>query len=109
MPMIRPLALIIHPSDAPLTGISKLAEARDCSVHVSRSVDEAERVLAAFPIEQQKIIFADLAVCHGAGWNGYRTAARKVRAFSVDLLRSVAFARSLRAVRPSQQSFHARQ
>jgi two-component system response regulator HydG len=71
MPMVKPLALIIHPTDAPLTGISKLAEARDCSVHVSRSVEEAERVLAAFPSEQQKFIFADLAVCHGAGWNGF--------------------------------------
>src|SRR5512145_2803827 len=69
--MVRPLALIIHPTDAPLNGISKLAEARDCSVHVSRSVEEAERVLAAFPVEQQKLIFADLTVCHGAGWNGF--------------------------------------
>jgi transcriptional regulator with PAS, ATPase and Fis domain len=69
--MVRPLALIIHPSDAPLNGISKLAEARDCSVHVSRSVEEAERVLAAFPNEQQKFIFADLNVCHGDGWNGF--------------------------------------
>jgi len=69
--MAKPLALIIQPSDAPLAGISKLAEARDCSVHVSRSVEEAERVLAAFPNEQQKFIFADLTVCHGAGWNGF--------------------------------------
>ncbi|MGE5216358.1 MAG: sigma-54 interaction domain-containing protein [Chloroflexota bacterium] len=69
--MVRPLALIIHPTDAPLTGISKLAEARDCSVHVSRSIEEAERVLAAFPIEQQKYIFADLALCNSADWNGF--------------------------------------
>ena len=41
--MAKPLALIIHSTDAPWTGISKLAEARDCSVHVSRSVEEAER------------------------------------------------------------------
>ena len=69
--MVKSLALIIHPTDAPLNGISKLAESRDCSVHVSRSVEEAERVLAAFPIEQQKLIFADLAVCHGASWQGF--------------------------------------
>ena len=69
--MVRPLALIIHPTDAPLNGISKLAEARDCSVHVSRSVEEAERVLAAFPSEQQKVIFADLTLCHGQGWNEF--------------------------------------
>src|SRR5688500_6406095 len=70
-PMVKPLALIIHPTDARLNGISKLAEARDCTVHVSRSVEEAERALAAFPIEQQKFIFADLTVCHGESWNGF--------------------------------------
>jgi transcriptional regulator with PAS, ATPase and Fis domain len=69
--MVKPLALIIHPTDAPLNGISKLAEARDCSVHVSRSVEEAERVLAAFPTEQQKVIFADMTLCHGQGWNDF--------------------------------------
>jgi transcriptional regulator with PAS, ATPase and Fis domain len=69
--MAKPLALIIHSTDAPWTGISKLAEARDCSVHVSRSVEEAERVLSAFPAEQQKFIFADLAVCRGAEWHDF--------------------------------------
>jgi transcriptional regulator with PAS, ATPase and Fis domain len=69
--MVKPLALIIHPTDAPLNGIAKLAEARDCSVHVSRSVEEAERVLAAFPTEQQKVIFADMTLCHGQGWNEF--------------------------------------
>lgn len=69
--MVKPLALIIHSVDAPWTGISKLAETRDCSVHASRSVEEAERVLAAFPVEQQKFIFADLAVCHGAVWHNF--------------------------------------
>ena len=66
--MAKPLALIIHATDTSLTGISKLVEARDCSVHVSRSIEEAERVLAAFPIEQQKFIFADLSLCQGASW-----------------------------------------
>src|SRR5918992_3616168 len=69
--MLKPLALIIHPTDGPLNGISKLAEARDCSVHVSRSVEEAERVLAAFPRGQQKVIFADLTLCHGQNWNEF--------------------------------------
>lgn len=61
--MAKPLALIINSTDSPLAGISKLVEARDCSVHVSRSIEEAERVLVAFPLEQQKFIFADLAMC----------------------------------------------
>lgn len=68
--MAKPLALIIHGADTPLTGISKLVEARDCSVHVSRSIEEAERALAAFPIEQQKFIFADFSLCHGSSWQG---------------------------------------
>jgi transcriptional regulator with PAS, ATPase and Fis domain len=67
--MAKPLALIINSSDSPLAGISKLVEARDCSVHVSRSIEEAERVLVAFPLEQQKFIFADLAMCQDTGWH----------------------------------------
>ena len=75
--MAKPLALIIHASNTSLTGISKLVEARDCSVHVSRSIEEAERVLAAFPIEQQKFIFADLSLCQGASWQGLTERIRK--------------------------------
>ena len=71
--MVKPLALIIHSTEAPLAGISKLVEARDCSVHLSRTIEEAERVLTAFPIDQQKFIFAELAVCQGATWNGFTT------------------------------------
>ena len=78
--MVKPLALIIHSSDAPLNGISKFAEARDCSVHVSRSVAEAERVLAAFPMEQQKFIFADLNVCRGDSWTSFTEKLRECSA-----------------------------
>jgi len=66
--MTKPLALIIQSSDAATTSISKVAEARDCSIHISRSIDEARRVLAAFPCEQLKYVFADLALCHGPSW-----------------------------------------
>jgi len=69
--MTKPLALIINSTDSPLMGISKFVEARDCSVHVSRSIEEAERVLVAFPVEQQKFIFADLALCQDNGWRGF--------------------------------------
>ena len=67
--MTKPLALIIQSSDAATTSISKVAEARDCSIHVSRSIEEARRMLAAFPTEQLKYVFADLALCQGPGWN----------------------------------------
>ena len=69
--MVKPLALIIRSAEAPLPGISKLVEARDCSVHLSRTIEEAERVLTAFPADQQKFIFAELAVCQGTVWNGF--------------------------------------
>ncbi|HEY2920774.1 MAG TPA: sigma-54 dependent transcriptional regulator [Candidatus Binatia bacterium] len=80
--MAKPLALIINSSDSPLTGISKLIEARDCSVHVSRSIEEAERVLVAFPLEQQKFIFADLAMCQDTGWHAF---AERLRGNSTSL------------------------
>jgi hypothetical protein len=37
---------MIHSLDSPLGGVSKLLEARDYSVHVSRSLDEADRDLS---------------------------------------------------------------
>lgn len=74
---MKPLALIIHSIDAPLTGISKLVEARDCSVHLSRTVEEAERVLTAFPTDQQKFIFADFTICQGNGWNSFTARLRE--------------------------------
>jgi transcriptional regulator with PAS, ATPase and Fis domain len=67
--MTKPLALIICPNEAPQAAIVKLAEARGCSVHLSRTVAEAKRVLEAFPPDQQKYIFADLSVCRGTIWN----------------------------------------
>ena len=80
--MAKPLALIINSTDSPLAGISKLVEARDCSVHVSRSIEEAERVLVAFPLEQQKFIFADLAMCQDSRWHVF---AERLRANSNSL------------------------
>lgn len=69
--MARPLALMIQSTDSPLGAVSKLLEARECSVHVSRSLDEAERVIAAFPVDQLKFIFADLVFCQGGSWHGF--------------------------------------
>jgi transcriptional regulator with PAS, ATPase and Fis domain len=75
--MARPLALMIHSLDSPLGGVSKLLEARDCSVHVSRSLDEAERVMAAFPTDQLKYIFADVTICQGPSWHNFTERLRK--------------------------------
>ncbi len=83
--MVKPLALIIHSTEAPVTGISRLVEARDCSVHLSRTIEEAERVLTAFPDDQQKFIFADLAVCQGNTWSNF-TARLKDRCTNLALI-----------------------
>ena len=69
--MTKPLALIIQTNEASLTSIAKFAEARGCSVHVSRSIGEARRVLAAFPFDQQRFIFIDLALCQGSSWDDF--------------------------------------
>ena len=67
--MTKPLALIIHPDESSVTALAKAVEARGYAVHVSRSIDEAKRMLNALPIDRQKFIFADLSLCQGAGWN----------------------------------------
>lgn len=69
--MAKPLALLIHSSDASFATMSKLLEARDCSIHVSRSLDEAERMLTVFPQDQVKFVFADVSVCHGEPWGAF--------------------------------------
>src|SRR5207247_9867987 len=74
--MPKPLALLIHSVDASLSSVSKLLEARDFSVHVSRSLEEAERVFSAFPMDQFKYVFADVTVCQGGTWNHLLARAR---------------------------------
>src|SRR5918996_2784066 len=74
--MPKPLALLIHSLDPSFGPISKLLEARDFSIHVSRSLEEAEQVFSAFPTDQFKFVFADVTVCHGTGWNNFMERAK---------------------------------
>jgi transcriptional regulator with PAS, ATPase and Fis domain len=67
--MAKPLAILVLPPDSSLIGVSKVLEARDFSVHVSRTLQDAERVLAAFPTDQVKFLFADLTLCRGSAWD----------------------------------------
>jgi transcriptional regulator with PAS, ATPase and Fis domain len=69
--MAKPLAILLHSLDASLIGVSKVLEARDFSVHVSRNLHEAERFLAAFPADQVKFVFADLTLCRGGAWDTF--------------------------------------
>jgi len=69
--MPKSLALIIQSIESPPAPIAKQLEARDFSVHLSRTVDEAERVFSAFPADQIKFVFIDVALCQGASWGGF--------------------------------------
>ena len=69
--MPKQLALLIHSIDHSLSPISRMLEARDCSIHVSRSIDEAERVFSAFPTDQLKFVLADMTLCHGPVWDRF--------------------------------------
>ena len=65
------LAVIIQSVESTPTPVSKQLEARDFSVHLSRTVDEAERVFSAFPADQIKFVFVDVTLCHGASWDRF--------------------------------------
>ena len=69
--MTKPLAVIIQSGDTTMANMAKFAEARGYSVHASRSIDEARRVLSAFPADQQKYIFVDLTLCAGPLWDAF--------------------------------------
>ena len=69
--MPKSLALIIHALESLPSPITKQLEARDFSVHVSRTLDEAERVFSAFPVDQIKFVFIDVALCQGVSWSAF--------------------------------------
>jgi transcriptional regulator with PAS, ATPase and Fis domain len=69
--MSRRLALLIHSIDSSLSTISKLLEARDWFIHVSRTLEEADHVFNAFPADQLKYVFADVTLCRGNRWHQF--------------------------------------
>ena len=66
--MSRQLALLIYSIDSSVSGLSRLLEARDCFIHETRSLEEAEHAFNAFPIDQLKFVFADLTLCRSNTW-----------------------------------------
>src|SRR5262245_56899772 len=69
--MPKSLALIIQSVESSPSPIAKQLEARDFSVHLSRTVDDAERVFSAFPADQIKFVFIDVTLCQGSSWSGF--------------------------------------
>jgi transcriptional regulator with PAS, ATPase and Fis domain len=80
--MPKSLALVIQPLDSALTVLSKILEARDFAVHASRSIQDAERVFSGFPLDQVKVVFADMTLCRGDGWEKFL---ERLRAHPADL------------------------
>jgi transcriptional regulator with PAS, ATPase and Fis domain len=66
--MPQPIALVIHSPKSSPTAVTRLLEARGLSVHLTRGLDEVQRVFSAFPLDQIKFIFADIALCRGSTW-----------------------------------------
>src|SRR5688500_18996355 len=66
--MPQPIALVIHSLKSSPTAVTQLLEARGLSVHLTRTLEEVERVFSAFPLDQIKFVFADVALCRGSTW-----------------------------------------
>ena len=80
---MKPVALLVH-SDASSPGnVSKILESKGLSVHLSLSLDDAERTLSVIPTDQIKFIFADVSLCNGGGW---QTFIDKLRGNSADAI-----------------------
>jgi transcriptional regulator with PAS, ATPase and Fis domain len=66
--MSRQLALLISSIESSLSGLSRLLEVRDCFIHETRSLQEAEQAFNLLPIDQLKFVFADLTLCRDSTW-----------------------------------------
>jgi hypothetical protein len=65
---MKPLALLVHSLDSSPASVSKVLESKGLSVHLSRSLDDAERTLSVIPIHQIKFVFSDVTLCSSEGW-----------------------------------------
>lgn len=67
--MPKPLALLVQPLGSSIVSFAKILQASDFTVHVSRTLQEAERVFSAFPLEQIRIVLVQMNLCHGEDWD----------------------------------------
>ena len=105
--MSRQLALLIYSIDSSVSGLSRLLEARDCFIHETRSLEEAEHAFNAFPIDQLKFVFADLTLCRSNTWPRFLDRIYQLGT-QVDsgLLSSPEYARALHSLGASQPPFN---
>src|SRR5215470_12540315 len=74
---MKPLSLLVHSPDSSPTAVSKVLENKGLSVHLSRSLDDAERTLSVIPIHQIQFVFSDVTLCTGEGWRVFVDKIRK--------------------------------
>ena len=65
---MKPFALLVNSPDSSPTAVSKVLEGKGLSIHLSRSIEDAERTLSVIPAQQIKFVFADMTLCNGGGW-----------------------------------------
>jgi len=80
---MKSVALVVHSPDSSPAAVSKILEGKGLSVHLSRSLDDAERTLSVIPPHQIKFIFADVSLCSGEGWESF---IEKIRSASSETL-----------------------
>jgi two-component system, NtrC family, response regulator AtoC len=68
---MKQVALLVHAPDSSPAAVSKVLEGKGLSVHVSRSLDDAERTLSVIPTQQIRFIFTDVNLCRGEIWGSF--------------------------------------
>jgi transcriptional regulator with PAS, ATPase and Fis domain len=68
---MKSVALLVHSVDSSPAAVSKVLEGKGLSVHLSRSLEDAERTLSVIPVHQIKFIFADVTLCSGERWGSF--------------------------------------
>ncbi|HEY7167738.1 MAG TPA: sigma 54-interacting transcriptional regulator [Candidatus Binatia bacterium] len=68
---MKPVALLVHSPDSSPASVSKVLEGKGLSVHLSRSMADAERTLSVIPANQIRFIFVDATLCTGDSWESF--------------------------------------
>ena len=68
---MRPLALLLHSSDCSVSALCQLLEMKGITAQSICSIEEAERIIAAFAPQQINFAFIDAMLCHGQTWQDF--------------------------------------
>jgi len=93
--MENPHVLLIHSVGSPLIPVQKLLEDQGFRIHLTRSWEEAERVLTLFPSGEVKYVFIDVTLCQGNPWEKFIHRARMTASDLIVICFHPFFAQSL--------------